>query len=1341
MNAAKTKPRAGWFKKVLIATFSVGVLLVLGLIIYVRTDSFQATVRRRVVSALQQITGGRVELAKLTVVPFRFRVEIRDLTIHGKEAPGEVPYAHADHLVAEIKIISIFEKEFGFRSIGLEHPVIHLIAYADGTSNQPTPEVKQASEKSAMEQLFALSITRLQVNKGELLWNDQRIPLDVSAADVFSELNYSILRSRYESYLRIGKLDSTFRGWRPFSSSLQAQFSLGERYIELQSLQLMSGRSRLEASGRLEDFSNPHFSGNYTARVDLREAGSIARLPNLRAGALQFDGKGKFAIPAFAANGKLLVKDLEWRDSYANIRKATVSANYDASRDRVKMSQMQLSLLGGSANGEIEVRNPFNGTLRLERGKQPNSTPQQSGVLTFKFKDVAVSELGSAFATRKLPLDRLNFAGSVAGSVDARWRGSIRNVEAAFALNVAPPSSPAASQIPITANSSGVYRGRGEELEISNLEVSSQSTQIRAVGRLSSFSSLRLSASATSLDEWQPLLSALRGPQIPVSLKGRANFNGTASGRLSNFAIAGHLRMVDFDTIVSPANKSGQRHIHWDSVVAELQASPRAVSARNGSLIGGHTNVAFDVSAQLEKSELTETSPFTARIHMRNARVDEVQSMLGYVYPITGQMDLLLNASGTRKDPHADGQLELRDASVYGYPVSRLNSSVRYNQGELQFNNLMLTYQQAHVSGNAAYSPGSRDFHFSLAGSEFDLAHFAALQQARMKVVGKMDFSAQGSGNLDAPVINASVHLHDLTLAGERAGDFDFDALTRGSDLHLTGRSKFEKAELAIDGDIRLRDQWPADLGLRFDHLDIDSLLRAYIGDHVTGHSTMAGQLRLIGPLRPPRELNVQGDLTYLALNVENLSLTNEGPVRFGVDHQVLTLEQLRLLGEGTDIAANGTAQLAGNHELALRADGRLNMKLLENFSPDLATSGIVNVAVNVGGTYKAPSLLGKIEINNGAISSIDLPNGFSSMNGTLAFNQDRLDIQSLTAQVGGGKVNLSGYVTYTPRLSFNIAAQGEDVRLRPAGISATSNSELRLVGTASDALLSGDVTIVKLNVAPGFDFARYLESSKQGTALPQANTLLNKVRLDIHVVTTPELQMQSSLAKLSGEADLHLRGTVVRPVVLGRVDIMEGDVYFSGTKYRLERGEITFTGPTGVKPTLDLQATTHVRDYDITLGVNGTPEKLNFTYRSEPPLPSADIVALLALGRTQSESATLSTSSQTAFSQEASNVILNQALNATLNNRAQRLFGISRIKVDPQGLNTETTPTRSAPAVTIEQQISNDFTLTYSTEVSQASQQVIQAEYNVTRSISIVGLRDQNGVVSFDIRLRQRRK
>ena len=52
-----------------------------------------------------------------------------------------------------------------------------------------------------------------------------------------------------------------------------------------------------------------------------------------------------------------------------------------------------------------------------------------------------------------------------------------------------------------------------------------------------------------------------------------------------------------------------------------------------------------------------------------------------------------------------------------------------------------------------------------------------------------------------------------------------------------------------------------------------------------------------------------------------------------------------------------------------------------------------------------------------------------------------------------------------------------------------------------------------------------------------------------------------------------------------------------------------------------------------------------------------------------------------------------------------------------------------------------NNLTLTYTTNVAQASQQIIQVEYNLTHNVSIVAVRDQNGVVSFDIRVRQRKK
>jgi translocation and assembly module TamB len=102
--------------------------------------------------------------------------------------------------------------------------------------------------------------------------------------------------------------------------------------------------------------------------------------------------------------------------------------------------------------------------------------------------------------------------------------------------------------------------------------------------------------------------------------------------------------------------------------------------------------------------------------------------------------------------------------------------------------------------------------------------------------------------------------------------------------------------------------------------------------------------------------------------------------------------------------------------------------------------------------------------------------------------------------------------------------------------------------------------------------------------------------------------------------------------------------------------------------------------------------------------------------------------------------LLINEALNSSVNSRLQRLFGASRVKIDPQGLASETNVIRG-PQVTIEQEVANKLTLTYSTNVSVSNQQIIQAEYHLTRNISVVALRDQNGVVSFDFKLRRRRK
>ncbi len=119
-------------------------------------------------------------------------------------------------------------------------------------------------------------------------------------------------------------------------------------------------------------------------------------------------------------------------------------------------------------------------------------------------------------------------------------------------------------------------------------------------------------------------------------------------------------------------------------------------------------------------------------------------------------------------------------------------------------------------------------------------------------------------------------------------------------------------------------------------------------------------------------------------------------------------------------------------------------------------------------------------------------------------------------------------------------------------------------------------------------------------------------------------MSFQNAFAKLAGDVDLSVRGTVASPSLLGRVSITEGSAMIAGTRYDLERGDITFTNPVRIEPIIDLSATAHVEDYDISLGLNGSLQKLSVSYRSDPPLPEADVVSLLALGHTAKPAASL---------------------------------------------------------------------------------------------------------------------
>jgi translocation and assembly module TamB len=525
------------------------------------------------------------------------------------------------------------------------------------------------------------------------------------------------------------------------------------------------------------------------------------------------------------------------------------------------------------------------------------------------------------------------------------------------------------------------------------------------------------------------------------------------------------------------------------------------------------------------------------------------------------------------------------------------------------------------------------------------------------------------------------------------------------------------------------------------ERLDLDPFLQAafHLTD-LTGHSSVDGRFQIYGALALPETLAVQADISRLVFDYANVKLENSGPVRLTYRRDEVRFEQANLRGPDTDFRISGFARFAGDRRISMNVAGTMNLRLAEGFLPRLEARGLAQVNAAIEGTTASPRITGKAHVENAAAHYGDFPAGLGQVTADFVFDSSRLLFENVTAETGGGQLLLSGSVTYGEGpLRYDISARSARVRIRyPEGMSWLAGGTLRLSGTTQAGLLSGRVVVERLLMAQGFDLASLIVASKEPVRAPSTTSpFLRNLQFDIEGVSSPDARVEWTGARFDSDASLRIRGTWEHPILLGHVHLLSGEMTFRGNRYVLTRGDINFSNPFRLDPVLSVEATTTIREYEVTLNFTGPASKLTLAYRSDPPLPASDIVTLLALGRTGEESELRSSAAAQA---PGASALLSEAISSQLGGRLERLFGISRFRVDPflAGTGTET---NSAARITIEQQVARDLVITYSTNVTSTQQQVIQVEYNVSRKLSIVALRDQNGTFGLDVKFKKRFK
>jgi len=882
---------------------------------------------------------------------------------------------------------------------------------------------------------------------------------------------------------------------------------------------------------------------------------------------------------------------------------------------------------------------------------------------------------------------------------------------------------------------------------------------------LSRESTLTADLTTTNLGEFDRTLLALglsaNGKSgvkaIPVQLHGQAEFHGSVTGTLRDPDFKGHLIATNFETefpeSIAPAQSvpgptsvsspTAGKTIRWDRLDAVAEFTPELLTVQQATLSRGATSI--HASGQLHAHVLSrnhsafdESSAVKASLEVQNAGLTEILTMAGTDLPVTGTVSLQGHLSGLVGNLDGGGHLTITGGEAYGEPYRSLNAEVTFAGREVGASQLTLLQNGGQLTGKGGFNLSTRAFHFDAQGKGFELAHLRRLPKQKVTIGGQLSFQARGSGTLDDPNIQANLHLTGLTAGSQALGWLDADVHTEKKTLFLTANSSLQSARLKASGQVQLGGDYQTRASVTLESLDLDPILKLANIQGLSGHSSLGGIATVNGPARYPKRMNGDLRLDQFSISMAGVPLRSEGPIHAELQDGVLSFEPLHIVGDDTDLRAQGTIEVfEPGHEMDVKSSGNVNLKLAQSFNPNIVSSGHVDFTLDAQGSLQKPDLGGQVKFTNVAISLIDLPNGLSQMNGTLVFDQDRLEVKELTAMTGGGQLKLGGFITYQQGLYGDLTATGKDIRIRyPQGISSTADARLRLQGSLSNMTLSGNIVLTRFAINPNLDFAALAGSSNTVSPPPDPDAPSSHFRLDVHITSAPELNFQNSYAKLAGDVDLRVRGTLAQPSILGHISVTEGSATFAGTQYQLQHGDIYFTNPVTIEPVIDLDATARVEEYDLTIGLHGTTNKLNFTYRSEPPLPQADIFALLALGRTQEEQQIYSQQQQQAGTNSTADALLGGALNATVSSRIQRLFGGGSVKIDPTFVGTLG---NSTARITVEQRISRNATLTYATNVNSTAQQLIQGQFDLTRDVSLVAVRDESGVFSVVIKVHKR--
>jgi translocation and assembly module TamB len=1274
--------------------------------------------RRVILRQIEQQTGEPAELGAFHFELFRLRAELDNLTVHGRETAGLPPLFHADRIRVSARIISLFERKIALGNLEIDRPSVFVRIGENGQSNVPPPRTSSPA-RPWREQLFNLQIRRLKLTDGTLEFNNARIPLDVEGSHFQFAMNYDARTPGKEAYAgQVGWKQMEFVAQRnlPFRSDVSARFTLMRNAMSLDDLRWRTLNTSLEARAEVRTFQPLDVDFHYRVRVSLPDLRAILRKPTTPDGVVDATLNGSYAQKQLRMSGHYQANGIALHFQWFHEGGIQSWGDIEVAKNQLTLPQFEARALGGDTKGHMEL--DFHG-LAFH--------------VTSQMRGASLPEILAAVDNHDLPVHTLHWGGNTDVDSYLTWKRDFRDLTAQGVTHWTPPASPAAHVLPVTAQIQYDYSMDRKDVILKSSWIKTPESRLDFSGRLAAEdSALKATFHTGRAADWDDFITYLRGEGAEHGqIDGAADWQGEITGPLNGPTFTGGFQ----------ARNARYGRWHWDDITGEMKYSPDEFHLANAVVKRGRSEADLDLRLELDgKWGFPPDSEWNLSAHLDHAASDDLQGLFGTSYPASALVTADFQGEGTRESPMLSGNVQLDHAEAYGIRIDRARGQLLLKHNEIQITQGELDQGPARVTGNFTYQPQGQFVDFQLAGREISLGGLDFLQTEALPIAGSVNFEVAGHGPILTPQAQGTMQLNDLQFGSDVLDSFaatlDSDGKTAKLDLESTKTA----GKLRGHMELGLSDEYPLKGEMTVHQIDLNPFISA--GLHLrqlTGHSSFDGEFQFKGPLRHPDELEIEANLSRANFNYEYVKLQNEGPIRLLYRRNEVRVEQATLSGPDTNFQVSGDARFAGTRALNLNVAGTINLRLAAGLFPELDARGTTQVQGTVMGSFSRPRITGQAKIINASARYGDFPAGLSNLNGQVVFDRNRLVFDNLTAQAGGGDLKISGAVEYGEGpLHYEVSAAATSVRIRyPEGLSWLLGGQVRLSGTTSGALLSGNMTVQRLIFGENVDFASLVMASESPLIGPTTTSAyLRNLQFDVEADAAPGARLEWAGAHFTAEGSVHIRGTWEHPIVLGNIHLLSGEMNFRGNTYRLTRGDINFSNPFRFDPVLNVEASTTINPYEITLDFTGPASRMQLSYRSDPPLPASDIISLLALG-TPGESNALMASSSAQSQNFGATALLSEAISSQLGGPIERLFGISHFRVDPF-LATTGTQQSAAARVTIQEQVTRDLSVTYSTNATANQQQVIEVDYAIRRNVSLVGLRDINGIFDISIKFTQ---